>query len=238
MKTVGENYNTLVEFFRHKGTPLHCRKGELIVHADDEDVGLFYIQSGFVKISTVNSRGEEYVHVVYGPDELFPLMWLRRRVRRNVFYEALTPTVILRARSEDFEAVLKNDVRLCFEMVERATAQHGIFIDRINNLQYKFARERLVYCLLYLARRFGVSDGKEYEIGLRISHQVIASNINLSRESVGREIDRLVRKEMVYMREGHIVLRDIPGLVAQLPGTSVSDDWWGLVKPAKSLDLG
>ena len=80
--------------------------------------------------------------------------------------------------------------------------------------------------------------GKEYEIGLRISHQVLASIINLSRESVGREIDRLVRKDMVMVRRGHIVLKDIPGLVAELPGASVSVDWWGMTDVTLSSPPG
>ena len=154
-------------------------------------------------------------------------------MRRSVFYEALSACALLKARSEDLEKVVHSNSRLAFEIIERALEQHGMFIDRINNLQYRFARERLVYCLLYLARRFGIAVGGEYEISLRVSHQVLASNINLSRESVGREIDRLVRKGMVVMRGGHIVLKDVQGLIAELPGTTVSVDWWGLITSAR-----
>lgn len=223
-----EEVSGLVDFFASHGTLLRCRKGDMILHADDEVDGIFYIETGFVKVYSVNSRGEEYILVVYGPGDLFPLLWLTRSARRSVFYQALSHCTVLRASPDALERALQSDVALCYEMTERAIDQHGIFIDRINNLQYRFARERLVYCLLYLARRFGVAMGTEYEISLRISHQVIASNINLSRESVGREIDRLVRKGTVAMRGGHIVLKDIPSLVAELPGTSVSGDWWGL----------
>lgn len=225
---IGGGGSGLMEFFRAKGVPLKCRKGELILHAEDAINHVFYIESGFVKVYSVNGRGEEYILVVYGPGELFPLVWLPQRVGRNVFYEALSHCVLLRAQPSDLEAAVRATPALCFEMIERALEQHTVFIDRINNLQYKFARERLVYCLLYLARRFGVAADKGYEIGLRVSHQVIASNINLSRESVGREIDRLLRKRMIEIRGGHIVLRDIPKLVAELPGMSVNGDWWGL----------
>jgi CRP/FNR family cyclic AMP-dependent transcriptional regulator len=220
-------YENVFDFFHRKGASLRCRKGELVLHAEDEASDIFYIESGFIKVYSVNSRGEEYILVVYGPGEIFPSLWLPRRARRSVFYEALAPSTLLRAYPEDLEAALRANVELSFEMVERSLEQHGIFIDRINNLQYKFARERLVYCLLYLARRFGVPAGKGYEIGLKISHQVLASNINLSRESVGRELDRLVRKGMIVINKGRIVLRDVPALVGELPGSSVNADWWG-----------
>jgi CRP/FNR family cyclic AMP-dependent transcriptional regulator len=223
----GAPNETVFDFFRRKGVAMRYRKGELILHAEDVADDIFYIESGFIKVFSESTRGEEYILVVYGPGELFPLLWLPRRARRKVFYEALAPVVILRAYSDELEMALRASPSLSFEMIERSLEQHGVFIDRINNLQYKFARERLVCCLLYLARRFGVRAGKGYEIGLRISHQVLASNINLSRESVGRELERLVRKGMVVMRDGRIVLKDMAGLMAELPGPSVNADWWG-----------
>ncbi len=232
----GGLFNGLVAFFHAKGVPLRCRKGELILHPEDAIRHVFYIETGFVKVYSVNSRGEEYILVVYGPGELFPLVWLPQRPTCNVFYQALAHCTLLRAEPADLEAAVRANPNLCFEMIERALRQHSIFIDRINNLQYKFARERLVYCLLYLARRFGVTVDKGYEIGLRVSHQVLASNINLSRESVGREIDRLLRKQMIEVHEGRIVLRDIPGLLAELPGLSVNGDWWGRTTPLRSDD--
>jgi len=222
----------LVDFFYRAGNILRYRKGELVLHAEDDSAFIFYLESGFIKVYSTNDRGEEYILMVYGPGELFPLLWLPRKARRNVHYQTLAPSTVLRARTEDLEAALREDAALSFEMIELATEQHGVFIDRINNLQYKFARERLVYYLLYLARRFGNLVDGSYEIGLRISQQVLASNINLSRESVGREMDRLERKGMVYLRGGHIVLKDIPALIGELPGASVSIDWWGLTQPA------
>ena len=203
------------------------------MHAEDEVTGVYYIESGFVKVYSVNSRGEEYILVVYGPGELFPFVWLHRRPNRSIFYEALTPCGVLRVRQAHLAHAVRTDVLIAFEMVERSLEQHGVLVDRISNLQYKFARERLVYYLLYLARRFGALNGSEYEIGLRVSHQVVASNVNLSRESVGREIDRLLRKGTIVIRDGRIVLRDIRGLAAELPGNSVSADWWGLAKIPK-----
>lgn len=232
METTENAGGGLFDFFREYGTTHRYRKGELILHAEDEVTGVYYIESGFVKVYSVNNRDEEYVLVVYGPGEFFPLIWLHKRPLRSIFYEALAPTNVTRVRQAHLENAVRSNAALSFEMVQRSLEQHGGLVDRINNLQYKFARERLVYYLLYLARRFGVLVGHEYEIGLRISHQVLASNINLSRESVGREIDRLLRKETIAMRNGRIVLRDIPGLAAELPGTSVSADWWGLAQSA------
>ena len=224
----------LFNFFQRRGMVQQYSKGEQILHAEDDAFGVFYIAEGFVKVFSINSRGEEYIHVVYGPGEIFPIIWLVGHVRRQMFYDALAPCRLLRVSRDELEAVLRSQAHMSFEMIERATEQFGIFLDRINNLQYRYARERLIYYLLYLARRFGVIRDQGCEIILRVSHQVIASNVNLSRESVGREIDRLVRKEMVAINRGHIVLMDVPALVAELPGMSVGADWWVLKAPPQT----
>lgn len=226
----------LIRFFRRRGTVQQYDKGEQIVHAEDDPFGVFYIEEGFVKVFSINSRGEEYIHMVYGPGEIFPIIWLVAHVRRQMFYDALAPCKLLRVSQKELELVLRSRADMCYEMVERAAEQFAMFLDRINNLQYRYARERLIYYLLYLARRFGVTTGQGCEIILRVSHQVIASNVNLSRESVGREIDRLVRKEAVMIRRGHIVLQDIPALVAELPGmTAGTTDWWSVKIPPRAF---
>jgi CRP/FNR family transcriptional regulator len=223
----GEAGESLLEFFRRRGTVQQYDKGEQIVHAEDDPFGVFYIDEGFVKVFSINSRGEEYIHVVYGPGEIFPIIWLVKHVRRQMFYDALAACRLLRVSQTELEAVLRSQAPMSYEMVERAAEQFGVFLDRINNLQYRYARERLIYYLLYLARRFGIVGEQGCEIILRVSHQVIASNVNLSRESVGREIDRLVRRGTVAIRNGHIVLRDVPALVDELPGmTAATTDWW------------
>jgi len=225
----------LLDFFRRRGSIQEYDKGGQIVHAEDDPFGVFYIDEGFVKVFSINNRGEEYIHVVYGPGEIFPIIWLVGHVRRRMFYDALAPCRLLRVSQKELELVLRSQAHICYEMVERAAEQFAIFLDRINNLQYRYARERLIYYLLYLARRFGVADDRGCEIILRVSHQVIASNVNLSRESVGREIDRLVRKNAVAIHRGHIVLQDIPALVAELPGTTVgTPDWWSSQLPPRA----
>lgn len=223
------SYENLLDFFRKRGIVMRCSKGEVVVHADDEPFGVFYIESGFVKVFSLNTLGTEYIHVVYGPGEYFPMIWMVRHVRRNMFYETMAPCTLLKVRPGELEAALEADAHLCIDVIKQSTEQAGIFLDRIHNLEFRFARERLVYCLLYLAKRFGVPKDGGSEIALRVSHQILASNINLSRESVGRELERLERKDMVVVSGGRIFLKDIPALVRQLPG-AVHAEWFDEVQ--------
>jgi CRP/FNR family transcriptional regulator len=191
---------------------------------------MFYIEAGFVKAYVRNARGDQHLHMIYGPGEFFPLLYSERRARRGVTYEALINCQLLELNSGKLESALRTRRQLSFEMIELAAEQFASSLDRINSLQYRFARERLIDCLLYLAQRFGVASGAGYEIIVRISHQALASKVNLSRESVSREIDRLIRKGLIQVRDGRIILVDVPALQAQLPDVpdAAGLNRWGL----------
>jgi CRP-like cAMP-binding protein len=220
-------YQNLRDYFEQKSVSVSCPKGEVVVHAEDEPFGIFYIKSGFIKVFSLNTLGTQYIHVLYGPGDYFPLAWLMPHSYRNLYFETMTPTMLERVRTKELQAAVEHSVLLAMDVMRTGLEQYATILDRVHNLEYRFARERLVYCLLSLARRFGTPKEDGYEIALKVSHQILASNINLSRESVGRELDRLVRKDMIHLKGGKILLNDIPALIKQLPGT-VDTDWLDL----------
>jgi CRP/FNR family transcriptional regulator len=219
-------YGELLAFFRRNGVLREAVRGEVLAGPNTPTAGAFYIEEGFVKAYGQNSRGDQHLHMIYGPQEYFPLLYIDRKARRAVTYEALTACRLLEVLPAKLEAALLAKRRLSMEMIELAAEQLAMSFDRINNLQYRFARERLIDCLLFLGQRFGVTSGAGYEIMLRISHQTLASNVNLSRESVSREIDRLARKDLLEIHEGRIILKDVPGLRAQLPEAVPGERPW------------
>jgi len=220
----------LEAFFERHSVTVRAPRGEVIVHAEDEPFGVFYIESGFIKVFSLNALGTQYVHVLYGPGDYFPLIWIIPDNHRNLYFESMTPMVLKRVRPNEIYAAMQKSPELCLDVMRMGLAQYGVILDRVHNLEYRFARERLVYCLLSLGRRFGGPCEGGREIAIKVSHQILASNINLSRESVGRELDRLVRKDMIEIKSGRVLLKDIPGLIKQLPGT-VPTDWLDLVSP-------
>lgn len=228
-------YQNLREFFEQKSVSIRCPKNEVVVHAEDEPFGIFYIESGFIKVFSLNALGTQYIHLLYGPGDYFPLIWLAPNTYRNVFFETMTPAALLRVRPTELHTAMERSAPLALDVVRTGLEQYSIMLDRVHNLEYRFARERLVYCLLSLARRFGKPVEGGCEIAVKISHQILASNINLSRESVGRELDRLVRKGMLDIAGGKILLKDVPMLIKQLPGT-VDTDWLDLVDPTPATE--
>jgi CRP/FNR family transcriptional regulator len=218
--------NELRRYFEN-GEHLEFAKGEVILGANQKSPGLFWIVEGFVKVYSVNNRGEQYIHIIYGKEEVFPLTWLIDRTKRNVYYEALTKCKVWVVPQPELLEKIKTDSQLSFDVLSHVVTQFKFYSDRIDNLEFKFASERLVYRLLFLAGRFGVRQKTGILLQVPITQQVLANSINLSRESVTRELDKLSKRGLIAYDGRQIILTDIDAMT-KLLRSSISPDWWGI----------
>jgi CRP-like cAMP-binding protein len=206
--------------------------GEIIARAEDEPKAIYLICSGFVRVYSINARGEEYLHIVYKSGELFPLISLTGKKQRGVYYEALDSAVVQKILVDDLLAAIKTDPQLSSELMFQILEQFNVYIDRVDNLEYKFGRERLVYRILFLASRFGRKNPRGLTIDLPITQKVLGSSINLSRETVARELRRLEDRGLVTYEDRKILILDLEALAAEIKDP-INQDLWGLRKPAE-----
>lgn len=217
-----------VEKYFRDGQYLHVLKGQYIIRGEDEPQGLYLIDKGLVRAFGINQRGEDYTFAIIGPTELFPLNWLLRETKRQIFFQAITPCKLyILPRDEILERAQK-DVIFSFGMFQKTLESNSLFVDRLDNLEYKYAGERLAYRLLFLTCRFGEKrpDGS-YIIKAQVSQHILASSINASRESVNREFERLQRKGYVRFEGPYIAVTDLKGMKSLFPAP-LSPNWWGL----------
>jgi CRP-like cAMP-binding protein len=207
------------------GQKISITKGEIVLRPDDEPPGVFYIESGYVKVFSINDRGEEYLHVVYGPGDIFPIIWAVFQKHRNVFYRTLSSTKLLHISENKFVEEIKGDPEVCFAVLQEVTSQFNVYSIRLDNLEYKYGRERLAYRLLFLASNLGIRHNDTIILP-PVTQQDIASSINLSRESASREIERLEKRGLVSYQGRRIVVNDIEALSREIKGVDLKR--WGL----------
>jgi CRP/FNR family transcriptional regulator len=88
--------------------------------------------------------------------------------------------------------------------------------ERILNLEYRTAKERIVSFLLTMANRFGTRTSQGLLIEAPLRHQDIASSINATRETTSREISALEKKGLVSKDKSLYLLQDVNALRAIL----------------------
>jgi len=193
------------------------KKGDMVLSPDKETTYLYSIRKGFVKLYTVNSREEQAIILIYGPDDIFPLSWIIGRQRQPFYFQAISDCEIALLPQDVFLKQMQDSSDVTFAVMHKIIEQFALFTSRVNNLEYKYARERLAYRLLLLSARFGETKGRDSVLP-HISQTDLASMINVSREGVSREMSRFERVGLVEYSKIRIVIKNPDGLKKELGG--------------------
>lgn len=197
----------------HGGKPTRrsYKKGEKILRPHDEPTQIYTIINGYVKCYGINDQGTEQIQAIYGHLEVFPISWFAGSNRIRMYFEAMTDCVIDVLPKEALKASINEKPEVGYVMLTKVTSLFLTYVAQVNCLEYTYASERLAYQLLILADRFG--EVTEQGILLpAFSYQTIGSLINLSRESVNREMGKFAKQGLLKVNHNRIYLLDIPGL--------------------------
>jgi CRP/FNR family transcriptional regulator len=208
MLATREQKQALIDLFK-EGTRLQYKKGELIVRNGDTPAGVFFIESGLVKAYDITRYGEENLLIIRKPEEIFPIIWAITASKWHVMYETMCPSVVYRLSREKYLEAITSRTELLAPLLDITLNMYRIQSQRVINLEYRTARERLVSFLLIMSDRFGEPIGTSIKIGAPLRQQDIASSINTSRETASRELSALEKKGLISMSKMHITLNDM-----------------------------
>ena len=199
-----------------KSLPMRYRKGEVILRADTIPSGVYFIEKGFVKVYSITQDGDEKLHIIYKEGELFPLIWLFLDLSKEVFYEALSGVVLRRLARKDFFKLTWQNSNILHEIIERIIVTLSVHVDRIDNLELSHAYSRVIARLIFLAKRFGVRHGKELIIQAPLTQKDIAASINMTRETVARELRNLELRKLIKYTDHLIAIPNMNKLKSEL----------------------
>ena len=191
-----------------RGTHLTYNKGEYIIRPGESPSHIFYIDEGLVKAFNISKYGEENLLIIRKPHEIFPLIWTITGQGRSIIYQTLTPTKVYRIDHEEFNKFLRENTEALYPFIDLVTEQYQMHSERILNLEYRSVRERLVSFLLTMALRFGKKTSAGVVIDVPLKQQDIASSINATRETTGRELAQLIRKGFITNVQSHITIKN------------------------------
>jgi CRP/FNR family cyclic AMP-dependent transcriptional regulator len=204
----GEGYGQKIDTIAYK-------KGEVILRPHDDSSHIFAIVKGLVKIFNIDSRNKEYIAVIYGPGDFYPLAWLIDQSRPPVYFQAITDCEVHIVPRKMFQKHLKDNAELSNSFMNRVIEQFAYYATSINNLGLKYGKERLYYKLLVLSSRFGKKKDGAIIIP-HISHSDLGVTIRMSREGVNKEIAKLEKLGVVEYSRANIKVNDIEFLQKEL----------------------
>jgi len=194
------------------------KKGQILIRADDEPQGVFYLKSGVVRQYSISKDGVEQTLNLYKPISFFPLMWAINNTPNTYYFEAITEVDVYKAPRDQVVAFLKKEPDIMYDLISRLyKGMHGL-LSRIEYLQSGDAYTKVIYALLNASYRFG-EQKKDERIELSITHREISALTGLTKETISRECTKLETKNLIENSNHCVIIGDIKKLEGELLGT-------------------
>lgn len=174
-------------------------KGAVILQQGIVPTSVYVVKSGFVKVYNITAQGEERPVLFDVTYEAFPIGWIFDKINQTYFYyEAFTDVELYLVPKEDYIGFLKSQPEQMWRALDYYVERHVNYQLRMHALEQSKAREKILYTLEFLARRFGIhtSEGR-HKITLPLTQQDFANFIGLSRETTSIELSKLQRENVI-----------------------------------------
>ncbi len=205
---VDKKINTFFSQFK----PQAYKKGEILIRADDDPKGVFYLEEGYVKKYVISKKGDELTLYIFKPTLFFPLGWALNKSKNNYFYEARTSVVVRCATRDKFIEFIKSEPDVLFELIKRIH-RDGL-LAHMTYLMAGNAYTRLAAEIYAVAKIFGnVESGSAM---IAITEKDLASMSGMTRETVSREIKILKEKGLVEFSRNRLIIKNIKKLEKEL----------------------
>lgn len=193
---------------------------EIIQDSEQKDQKLHLLTHGYVKRYTIASDGSISIQVLYGPGDIFPsTIAIENLLDKKLFggldlfyYESMCDVKLHKMDVNKFSKHVATEPILYRDLLEEAAKRMHSNIQRLENMSILTIYGRVAHQLLFYARRFGSGHEQGTRIDLPLKHQDLADVLNSARETVTRELSKLVESKFIIQEQHHIVVTDMEAL--------------------------
>lgn len=218
MKNMIVNNNKTKEFeeFYTQFKPRYYKKGEMMIRSDDDPLGIFCLTKGFVRQYKISEAGIELTLHILKPISYFPFVWAINGTPNVYNFEALTNVEVGRAPRDAVVNFIQDKPKIIFKLMSELLEDYSESLTRVEHLVFSDAYRRVISVLLYIAKHFGVDDGKQTKVGHRFTHQDIATLVGVVRETASIEMAKLEKRGLIEYSYHLMIFKSIKDLEKEL----------------------
>src|SRR5664279_1714395 len=120
------------------------KKGEILVRADDDPAGIFYLTQGNVKMYIITAKGDEIVLNIFKPISFFPMSWAVNNTKNTYYYEAMTEVSFWKVPKENVKSFLDANPDVIYDLLQRVYRGVDGLLSRMSYLMSGNAHTRLI----------------------------------------------------------------------------------------------
>jgi CRP/FNR family transcriptional regulator, cyclic AMP receptor protein len=160
------------------------KRGEVVYSSGGEKQVLMVV-SGNVKISEINTTGDEMIKELVGPGEIFGDIFPGYLSARYEYAEVISDRAMCYSISQDKVLdLMKSNYQFGQNYMAKLGEKFRQLEDRLVNMATKDVRTRLIYCFKDWAKKHGRIVGDKVVVRNCLTHDDIASMVSTSRQTV------------------------------------------------------
>lgn len=191
-----------IEQFFEKYPQKEYKAGQILIFSGDKASNVYLLQEGRVKIADINYKGDELILHIFHPPIFFPMALVVNNRRSPYWYQADSDIVVRQAPADDVHRFVRENSDVIYTLLGRMYAGTDVLLDRIAHLMSGDATTRVRFEILTFGKYHGQINGDE--CSFRIRERELAARTGLTRETVSREIKKLLDKGLIQ-REGSVI---------------------------------
>lgn len=190
-------------------------RSQIYLPQDSGDSVLLLV-AGRVKLYHITAEGKETILAFIEPGELFGELSLVQTGGREEFAEAMQKSQVVLIPGDAVRGLMESHADVALKVTKLFGLRRQRIERRLKSLMYRSNRERLVSLLLELVERYGHQTDRGVEIGIRLSHQELASVIGATRETVTVLLGNLRDEGLLVINRRRLVLHNVSRMAASI----------------------
>lgn len=191
-------------------------KSQPIYFANEPSKAIFFLKTGRVKIVKYTTDGKENIITIINPGEIFGEMAYLDEGMRTDFAVTIEPSLMCTINRDDLTEFINKNPALNLRLIKLMGMKLKNFSERIEDLIFKDAHQRVISFLVRLAEKSGIKVGDQVFVKPFLKHQDIAELTACSRQTVNYILTELREKNIINFDRKKLIVNDTRKLKSYL----------------------
>lgn len=185
---------------------------EPIYFADESSNTIYFLKAGRVKITKYLADGSEKIIAIINPGEIFGEMAYLDEQKRTDYAVTLEPSLICAINKNDFKNFVEQNPELNLRLTRILGLKLRSFSERIEDLIFKDAYQRITSFLLHYIEKYGNKVGNQIIVKPFLKHQDIGELTACSRQTVNYFLTDLRKKGIIDFDRRKLIVYNLDEL--------------------------
>lgn len=211
-----QNFFSELESFFRKYPKKTIDKGSFVIFPGDSINNLYFVITGGVRRYDITAQGGEVDITIYKDGSIVPLTAaIQDEIDNDHFYQAFQDSLVYSAPLDDFINHLKSNSKLMFQLVKQLSIEATLLSQKLDYVLKGNAIDKIMYEIDIETKMPSTTLDKGRYI-LPIHTIDIARRTGLARETVSRELSKLVSQSIITITHSAITVNNLGAIKKRL----------------------